>query len=579
MAPSNDSEHVPSPQWGNRWVTIKTLRGFNNSDGTTCYRNATLQMLFHLPIFLNWAELAINSHIDSDGACLNENQDDESDEEDANCKLCLLKNLINAFWSPRPDNTKFYSALDEFWQAFIEDWTTLERENGADGIGQQDALEFISELVKQLQAEVLTNSINDSLGDIFSIEVVNKRTCSGVNGCGANTPNIDSFDFLTSYFTDDENSQAQTQKLEETLENSFAKDDIEGVCTVCRGETLQEQLVITELPEVLLVLLNRIGERDEDSGETELFKIQDEIEFPEELVFRKEWLAPELGDIRKDVKYALSSVLLHQSETPNAGHYMAVVKSQDGTWTLADDTKLSTWGSFEAMAGSKPVRETAYLFEYRRLPLVTRGPSISLKESLQNIQYSVVGPSNSLIAGGGARNRNTNQSPPDVAMIDTSPPKNDSPQDIMMTDTSQPKVAQQNDETEIELQQKQCGNLEIKFTTLSGVTTLNVHIKGMLWNDLMGNSGGPRSITRRTAYIEPVSDAVIPKPIKVATKPTVGKSTKESTEVKTKKSIGGEIKKSSPKPAKKEKRHPEESTRKSGRIAKVNTGAKKSVRE
>lgn len=138
---------------------------------------------------------------------------------------------------------------------------------------------------------------NGSLDDIFSSEVVNKRTCSGVNGCGANTPSVDSFDFLTSYVTEDENSQTQTQKLEETLENSFVKNDIEGVRTVCKRETLQKQLVVTELPEVLLVHLNRIGDPDEDSGETELFKIQDEIEFPEELVFRKEWLAPELGAI------------------------------------------------------------------------------------------------------------------------------------------------------------------------------------------------------------------------------------------------------------------------------------------
>lgn len=116
-------------------------------------------MLFHLPIFLNWAELAIKSHIGSEGACLNENQDNESDDEDDNCKLCLLENLIDAFWSPKPDKARLDSALDEFWQAILEDWVTPERKNGTDGVGQQDALEFLSELVKQLQAEVLTNSM------------------------------------------------------------------------------------------------------------------------------------------------------------------------------------------------------------------------------------------------------------------------------------------------------------------------------------------------------------------------------------------------------------------------------------
>lgn len=94
-------------------MTTKTLQGFKNPDGTTCSRNAILQMLFHLPIFLYWVKVAIESHVGEDGVCLKPKQDDESDE-DGNCKTCLLKDLINAFWNPNPNKTWFDSVLKEF---------------------------------------------------------------------------------------------------------------------------------------------------------------------------------------------------------------------------------------------------------------------------------------------------------------------------------------------------------------------------------------------------------------------------------------------------------------------------------
>jgi hypothetical protein len=98
-------------------------QGFTNPDGTTCYRNAILQMLFPLPIFLYWVEKAKESYVGSDGVCSNQKENDESDDEFEKCKLCLLKDLINTFWSPNPNKTWFYSALDEFWRAILRDCT------------------------------------------------------------------------------------------------------------------------------------------------------------------------------------------------------------------------------------------------------------------------------------------------------------------------------------------------------------------------------------------------------------------------------------------------------------------------
>jgi hypothetical protein len=327
--------------------------------------------------------------------------------------------------------------------------------------------------------------------------------------------------------------------------------------------------VLAEVPEVLLVHLNRVGEQDTESGETEEFRIDSETNFSEEVTIKKEWLDPQLGGIRKDIKYVLSSVLLHQSETADGGPYTAVVKSQDGTWTLADDTKLSNYKTFEVMAEEKTIRENAYVFAYRRLPLVTRGPGITLKKSLQTAKYSDSEATEEI----------------DIMEIDKAPTQTDGTMDIDAFGTvpveptkfgplpnlpvesgkgvalpKLPTVVQQNDETKIELDEKQRGMLEMKFTTKNGVTTFKVHVKGMLWNDLKDKtqeraSTGGRPVTRSTATAKQASNGVPPKPVESNPKAEIREKTssslvngkKRQLEMTSPRSPGRIVKKATPK--------------------------------
>lgn len=243
------------------------------------------------------------------------------------------------------------------------------------------------------------------------------------------------------------------------------------------------------------------------------------------MVIKKEWLDPGLGAFRKNIKYVLSSVLLHQSKTTGGSHFMAAVKSQDGSWILTDDAHLRTYKSFEEMAGTRTIRQTASIFAYRRLPLVTRGPEITLKKSLQTAKYS--DPE--------ATEEN------EKLEIDLAPAQTDGIMDIDAFGTTPanatkfvplPKlpinVAQHNDETEIELDEKQRGTLEVKFTTDTGVTTLKVHVKGMLWNELKDKfqarrSTGGRPVTKSAVTLKQASDVVPTKPVKMNTKAAIGR--------------------------------------------------------
>ena len=165
---------------------------------------------------------------------------------------------------------------------------------------------------------------------------------------------------------------------------------------------------------------------------------------------------------------------------------------------------LTTCADFNDFARRREVQRYAYMFAYRQLPLVARGPGVSLKDSLTKPKYNNPEAENNEVKvdDGGAE---TPADGMDAEVIG-------SPRDIVTTDPSPLKVAQQGNVTDIELDEKQRGTLEIKFTDNSGANTLMVRVKGMLWNDLknksQGRLGGP--VTRSMASSSQASSLVVP---------------------------------------------------------------------
>lgn len=350
-----------------------------------------------------------------------------------------------------------------------------------------------------------------SLDNMFRIQAFDKRSCLGPKGCGRVTYHADGFDFLPASFTKDKRHQT----MEETVQNSFLPEQIEDVCPGCKGNTLQTELVLGELPEVLFLQLGRTVEYIKESGELHKVKVGAlEIEFSEELVISHKYLDPRLGSARGDIKYQLSSVLIHWGlETMQTGHYTAVSKSRDGSWMAVNNELLTPCADFNDFARRREVQRYAYMFAYRRLPLVARGPGVSLKDSLTKPKYNKPEAENNDEVKVDDDEAETPADGIDAELIE-------GPQDIVMTDASPLKVTQQGNVTEIELDEKQRGMLEIKFTDNSGANTLMVHVKGMLWNDLknksQGRLGGP--VTRSMASSSQASSSVVPKPGRINSK-------------------------------------------------------------
>lgn len=107
-------------------------------------------MLFHLPVFLNWVHLYINAHCDGEGDCPKGKESGAIEDEDTRCKLCLLSDLIDAFWDPTSDEQDFGIAVEDFWEVVFQDWLDGQPQGGSNPNGPQDVLEFVSEILHQL---------------------------------------------------------------------------------------------------------------------------------------------------------------------------------------------------------------------------------------------------------------------------------------------------------------------------------------------------------------------------------------------------------------------------------------------
>ena len=108
-------------------------------------------MLFHLPIFLNWIQQCVASHVDDEGACENPAPSyDHPDAELRDCKICLLHDVIEAYWNQNISNLAFEAAMHKFWTAVFNDWAGLERRKRYELEGTQDPADFFPVLLTQL---------------------------------------------------------------------------------------------------------------------------------------------------------------------------------------------------------------------------------------------------------------------------------------------------------------------------------------------------------------------------------------------------------------------------------------------
>ncbi|EPS27421.1 hypothetical protein PDE_02364 [Penicillium oxalicum 114-2] len=371
---------IPDPAEAYHWNLTRTTKGFANSDNLTCYRNVVLQMLFHMPIFLNWVEICVFSHVDTQNRCSN-GPWLEDEELFGQCKVCLLSNLIAAFWNPKFSQKEFQEDIDIFWAVIMDDWTA-KKVPSAQAQSQEDTAEFFDELITQLGRDV-PKVHQILLEDIFAIKTSEFLTCA--SGCGHTNQTDNTTNQLNCSFVKADGKQPEA--LDAMIAANFNRTEVDRVCRVCDAKSLKFEQFLTKVPEVLLTEVNRIS-YNLSKGVFKTTKIAKGIEIPQELIFKKEWLDPSIGNARQDIKYELMAVEMHRGTATTQGHYTTAVKEVDGSWTYTDDIKITSYQTFETMAMQKTIHSQAHILTFRRLPLVPRGPDISLTTSLVHARYS-----------------------------------------------------------------------------------------------------------------------------------------------------------------------------------------------
>lgn len=200
------------------------------------------------------------------------------------------------------------------------------------------------------------------LQHVWGIPTVTVTECRGPYACSRATYRQSESDYLNARFP----TGKGTVIIGDAVDEFFAASAIEGGdCPACQNPRFNSDR-IGHPPELLLVRLNRIEWSDGPEG-PKASKIHRDIDFSESLTLKADQFDPRLGDQRQDVEYELSSVTVHQGDSPQSGHYYLVVKGPSGYWTSASDLNLKSHDT-ETILGGDLLKRRGYIFSYRRKP-------------------------------------------------------------------------------------------------------------------------------------------------------------------------------------------------------------------
>lgn len=157
----------------------------------------------------------------------------------------------------------------------------------------------------------------------------------------------------------------QQSKAKYSIENSISdffspeliradKKDKSGYsCENCKKTTNAIKIsTIDRAPETLTVHLKRFRFNGSLS-----MKVKTNVAYPDTLD-----LTEFTTDLKTPVKYKLSSVIVHQGRSVSSGHYIAICREADGTWSIYDDEYVNKMHPREALSD-----ESAYVLIYNRL--------------------------------------------------------------------------------------------------------------------------------------------------------------------------------------------------------------------
>jgi len=300
--------------------------------GVTCYQNAAVQALIHLPALGRYLLDVLKGDFP------------KVSSSSVTVELAqLFKKLTERKSAMFP--SKLLRRLEDI-NPMLDEWQ------------QEDSHEYFVSLLGRLQedsvprGEKLRSSI---IHDMFGGSVEQKVTCQRCHAVSTTTQ--DFYDLPVS-FSPSESSTGYT--LQRSIEDFFTPETIEPhggsggyQCEKCKRQTRAiKQIAIAEAPEYLTVHIKRFKMDGHVSK-----KVKDVLAYPIEMAltrYEKPGGAP--------LHYKLVSVVVHEGRTVSSGHYIALTRQPNNEWVMYDDETVKKVP--ESYVRS---HESAYILIYTRL--------------------------------------------------------------------------------------------------------------------------------------------------------------------------------------------------------------------
>ncbi|OHS98557.1 hypothetical protein TRFO_08839 [Tritrichomonas foetus] len=358
-----------TPQAGAR--TRSLARRLNNDAGIAnshncCFMNSFLQVLFHLPQFMNDLAEAVDK-IDMS-------------------YYSLLRETLRLFFEYRTAQEpiqlrKFYSVLTKYAPPLGDN-------------RQHDVVEFILRYIEQCQIELAPYIASPQSMDIFSKSLMLKHDPFMKNfgltlatrvkcpSCGDHDGPLSTHYLLHVPFVE--------STLEKNVALFFRTERCNCTCDKCQCNSARVQYSIYRLPRYMLIQLDRFDPTNRKNNKaisypTEIdfnlyantgfftppLKFTNKSKFPEEypLSNNETQTTPNMNfnvDEDEDLgrrppvalsKFQLASVILHEGDFDN-GHYKAAT-SAAGRWTVFDNSEVYSNGNFD--------KSSPYVFVYEKV--------------------------------------------------------------------------------------------------------------------------------------------------------------------------------------------------------------------
>jgi ubiquitin carboxyl-terminal hydrolase 10 len=306
--------------------------------GVTCYMNAAIQAIIHVPAMAHYLQ-----------ALYKGNHKQAVSQSSVSHDFAHLYNRLTGEGTKRKSvyPGKLIRRLDDI-NCMMSEWQ------------QEDSHEYFMSLMGRLQEDTVPKGqkLNSSIiHDIFGGNINQKVTCQ--NCSHISTTHQDFYDLPVS-FSARERREGRRFTLEGSIKDFFspelikpdAKHNSGYQCDKCKRVTrATKRNMINDAPEYLAVHIKRFKFQGSSSQ-----KLKEPMAYPLELDLSAYSVKNE------QIHYRLDSVIVHEGRHVSSGHYIALCRQPNGTWAEYDDETIRPISEKFALK-----QESAYMLMYSRV--------------------------------------------------------------------------------------------------------------------------------------------------------------------------------------------------------------------